>query len=77
MLAWVQKEMTPIRTIKKRQQIRYDHLTVSLKNAYGPTLNVMRQVEGSAEVVLQKLIRPGAPRRLRHPAVDKPDDFIE
>lgn len=76
-LAWVQEEMTPIRTIQKQQQIGYDHLTATLKNAYGPMLNVMREVEGSAEAVLNKLVRPGAPRRLRHPAVDKPGDFIE
>lgn len=76
-LSWVQEEMTPIRTIRKQQQIGYDHLTATLKNAYGPMLNVMRQVEGSAEAVLKKLVRPGAPRRLRHPAVDKPGDFIE
>jgi phage replication initiation protein len=76
-LNWVQHEMTPIRTIQKQMQIGYDHLSSCLKTAYGPHLNVMLKVEGSAEAVLEKVLRAGVPRRLQHPFVDIPSDFIK
>ncbi|HJW53804.1 MAG TPA: replication initiation factor domain-containing protein, partial [Burkholderiaceae bacterium] len=76
-LNWVQEEMTPIRTIQKQMQIGYDHLSSCLKTAYGPHLNLMLKVEGSADAVLAKVIRNGLPRRLQHPYVDNPSDFIE
>jgi phage replication initiation protein len=76
-LNWAQEEMTPIRTIQKQMQIGYDHLSSCLKTAYGPHLNLMLKVEGSADAVLAKVIRNGLPRRLQHPYVDKPSDFIE
>jgi phage replication initiation protein len=77
MLTWVQEEMTPIRTIQKQTQISYDHLTSYAAIAYGPLFNVMLEVEGSPEAVFKKLHRGGTPRRLQHPFVDKPSNFLE
>ncbi len=76
-LNWVQDEMTPIHTIQKQMKIGYEHLSSCLKTAYGPLLNVMLQVEGSAEAVLEKVLRSGAPRRLQHPLIQKPSDLIK
>jgi phage replication initiation protein len=76
-LAWAQFEMSKIRTLQKQSKISYDHLTAYAAVAYGPLLNVMMEVEGSADAVLKKLHRAGTPRRLIHPFIDKPSDFIE
>jgi phage replication initiation protein len=75
-LAWVQDEMTRIQTIKRQSQISYEHLIGYASTAYGPLLNVMLEVEGSADAVLSKLHRAGTPRRLQHPFVDRASDFI-
>ncbi|MGB7480035.1 MAG: replication initiation factor domain-containing protein [Burkholderiaceae bacterium] len=77
LLTWVQEEMTLIRTIQKQMRIGYDHLTSYAALAYGPLLNVMLEVEGSPEAVLEKLRRDGTPRRLQHPCIDKPSDLIK
>lgn len=76
-LHWVQSEMCRIRTIQKQQTISYEHLISCASQAYGPLLNVMMEVEQDHQAVIQKLIRPGVPKRLRHPLADKADDFIQ
>lgn len=76
-LSWAQVEMSKIRTLQKQSKISYEHLTAYAAVAYGPLLNVMLEVEGSAEAVLQKLHRQGTPRRLIHPFIDKASEFIE
>ena len=76
-LGWAQVEMSKIRTLQKQSKISYDHLTTCAAVAYGPLLNVMLEVEGSADAVLKKLHRQGSPRRLIHPFIDRPSDFIE
>lgn len=76
-LGWAQVEMSKIRTLQKQSKISYDHLTAYAAVAYGPLLNVMLEVEGSADAVLKKLHRQGTPRRLIHPFIDKPSEFIE
>jgi phage replication initiation protein len=75
-LGWAQTEMTRIQTIQKQTKISYEHLTSCAALAYGPLLNVMLEVEGNSDAVLRKLHRAGTPRRLQHPFVDKPSDFI-
>ena len=69
--------MSKIRTLQKQSTISYEHLTAYAAVAYGPLLNVMLKVEGSADAVLKKLHRHGTPRRLQHPFIDKPSDFID
>ena len=76
-LRWAQVEMSKIRTLQKQSKISYEHLTAYAAVAYGPLLNVMMEVEGSADAVLKKLHRQGTPRRLIHPFIDRPSDFIE
>jgi phage replication initiation protein len=75
-LGWVQEEMSRIRTIQRQTQISYEHLVEYASRAYGPLLNVMRDVEGTAEAVLDRLYRFGTPRRLQHPFVDSPGDIV-
>jgi len=37
----------------------------------------MLKVEGSAEKVVEKLQREGTPKRLKHPFIDDPDEWLE
>lgn len=53
-LGWAQIEMSKIRTLQKQSKISYEHLTAYAAVAYGPLLNVMLEVEGSADAVLKK-----------------------
>jgi hypothetical protein len=76
-LGWAQVEMSKIRTLQKQSKISYEHLTAYAAVAYGPLPNVMLEVEGSADAVLKKLHRLGSTRRLIHPFIDKPSEFIE
>lgn len=69
-LGWVQEEMTRVRTLRAEMEISYDHLAACASNTYGSLLNVMLEVEGSAEAVIKKLKRVGIPRRLQHPLID-------
>jgi len=63
-MARVGSERTRLKTVRAEDGIAYDRLTRLASIAYGPLINVMLEREGSAEVVLAKLQRPGAPRRL-------------
>ena len=76
-LGWVQEEMCRIRTIQKQQSISYQHLLDCASAAYGRLLNVMVEVEPDHKTIIDKLIRPGAPRRLQHPLTKTPGDFID
>jgi phage replication initiation protein len=76
-LGWVQEEMTRIRTLQKRTQISYEAAVAQAKRQFGPTLNLVLQVEGSAERAVELLRRDGVPRRVKHPAVDNPEGWIE
>jgi phage replication initiation protein len=68
---WIQNEMSRVRTMQNTTRISYDHMTACTSLSFGKHLNVMLEVEGSAEKVLQKLIRDGIPKRLDLPIVDK------
>ncbi|MGZ4847451.1 MAG: replication initiation factor domain-containing protein [Halobacteriota archaeon] len=73
---WVQEEMSRIRTVQRQTQISYEHLVEYASRAYGPLLNVMLEVEGTSDAVLDRLFRVGTPRRLQHPLVDSHGEFI-
>jgi phage replication initiation protein len=64
-MGWVNEIQERIRTTRKTATLSYDHLTHYAKQAYGPLLSVMLEVEGSAEAVIEKLKRPGVPSRLQ------------
>lgn len=68
---WIQDEMSRVRTIQNTARISYDYMTACASMGFGKHLNVMLEIEGSAEKVLQKLIRDGIPKRLDLPIPDK------
>lgn len=76
-LSWVQADASRIATIQKQAQLGYDALVDHASRQYGPFLRLMRQVEGSAEKVLERLERDGLPKRLQHPALPNPGEWIE
>ena len=76
-LCWVQKEMARIRTLQKQTQISYEAAVAQARRQFGPTLNLVLQVEGSAEKAVEILRRDGVPGRVRHPAVENPEGWIE
>lgn len=61
---WVDERQKRVRTIQRSIQISYGHLSYYARQSYGPLLDVMLKVEGSAEKVMEKLRRPGVPARL-------------
>ena len=63
-MGWVNEIQERIRTTRKTASISYQHLTYHAKQAYGPLINVMLEVEGSAEKVIELLQRSGVPSRL-------------
>ena len=63
-MSWVNENQERIKTIKKSNKIRYEQLTYHARQAYGPLINVMLEVEGSPEKVIERLKRSGVPSRL-------------
>jgi phage replication initiation protein len=76
-LSWVQEEMIRVRTLQKQTQISYDAAVENARRQLGRTLNLVVKVEGSAEKAVALLRREGLPRRVRHPAVEDPEGWIE
>lgn len=68
---WIQEDMSRIKTVQNTASISYEFMTACTANSYGKHLNVMLEIEGSAEKVLEKLKRDGVPKRLDLPIVDK------
>ena len=66
-LGWISEEQSRIRTLQETADIGYDSLTHWASVAYGKHINVMMEVEGSAEKVVEKLRRAGLPSRLDLP----------
>jgi len=67
-LGWVHEEASRIRTIQKEGQLSYGHLVECASHTYGRLINVMLEVEGSPEQVLEKLRKAGSPSRLKFPS---------
>jgi phage replication initiation protein len=63
-MGWVSEIQERIRTTRQTATLSYQHLTYYARQAYGPLINVMLEVEGSAEKVIEQLIRSGTPARL-------------
>jgi len=68
-MGWISEEQSRIRTLQKTAEIGYDSLTYWASVAYGKHINVMMEVEGSAEKVVEKLRRSGLPSRLDLPTL--------
>jgi len=63
-MSWVNDIQERIKTIKNTNKISYEHLTHYAQQAYGALINVMLEVEGSPEKVIERLKKPGIPSRL-------------
>ena len=63
-MGWVSEIQERIRTTRQTATLSYQYLTYYARQAYGPLINVMLEVEGSAEKVIEQLIRSGSPARL-------------
>ncbi len=61
---WIRQEASRIRTFQKSGEITYAHLSHFLRIAYGRMINVMMEVEGNSERVIELLRLPGSPARL-------------
>lgn len=64
-LNWISETQERIQTEKKQAVITYDKALEVVQHQYGHYLKFMLQVEGSADNVLQKIMRDGNPRRLQ------------
>jgi phage replication initiation protein len=65
-MGWVNEIQERIKTTRKTATISYQHLIHYARQAYGPLINVMLEVEGSPEKVIEQLKRAGTPARLIH-----------
>lgn len=73
--AWIIEEACRIRTTQNAERISYKVLTHYARQAYGRHINVMLEVEGSPEKVIERLRREGKPSRLSMPRPPEfPDD---
>lgn len=76
-LSWVRADASRIATIQKQTQLGYDALVNHASRQYGSLVGLMLQVEGSPEKVVERLNRGGIPKRLQHPALPNPGEWIE
>ncbi len=68
-LSWVQETASRIGTTQQAVDIGYARLLHSARQSYGKFINLMLEVEGSAEAVIDKLRQPGMPTRLDYPSL--------
>lgn len=67
--AWINDVQERIVTTQKKVEITYKRSIEWAKQQVGALLYVMREIEGSAEAVISKLIREGEfPKRLKLPS---------
>ena len=65
--SWISEERSRIRTLQKTAKISYEKMNECASIGYGKHINLMMQVEGSAEKVIALLRRDGVPSRLNLP----------
>ena len=70
--SWISQERSRIRILQKTAKISYQKMNECASIGYGKHINLMMQVEGSAEKVVAKLIRDGVPSRLNLPELPNP-----
>lgn len=73
-MAWVQEEVSRIRTINETYELSYEHLVDCLRQSYGRLVNAMMEQEGSAEKVVERIRRAGVPDRFQLPRVPDGQD---
>jgi phage replication initiation protein len=66
-LIFLSRRQDKVKTLSKTFDVTYEHLVSSLRMQYGAALTVMVKVEGGdAFAVLDRVMRPGTPRRLAY-----------
>ena len=65
--AWISEHQERILTTQKKTEISYRSMCDWIKRQVGPALNVMKHIEGSADKVLDMVIRDAIPQRLKVP----------
>ena len=68
-LRWITEDMCRVRTARTALTVSYEHLSRAAKRSYGKLINLMLEVEGSPEKVIEKLRQDGMPARLDHPPI--------
>ena len=68
-MSWVSVEAFRVLTIQNQKRIAYGAAVHWASVAVGQLVNTMREVEGSADAVVERLRRPGVPARLDLPDV--------
>ena len=63
--AWISEHQERILTTQKKTEISYQSMCDYAKKQFGAVVNVMFAVEGSAEIVIQKVIRDALPARMK------------
>lgn len=74
-LRWISDQVSRIPTIANAASTSYDALMRHARNAYGQLIDTAECVEGSAEAVIERLKRPGMPKRLDMPEVPEFEGF--
>ncbi len=74
-MGWISVEQSRIKTLQKTAKIGYEALNHWASIAYWKHINAMMQREGSAEKVIDILIRHGLPARLTLPMIKSGSDF--
>lgn len=72
-LGWISEQQSRIRTLQKTASISYEVLTHWASIGYGKLINLMVDIEGSPEKVIEKLRREGLPDRLNLPVPASPE----
>jgi phage replication initiation protein len=66
-LEWINEESCRIATKTKSLQVSFDNAVSIVKKQFGRYINAMMDVYGSADLVVQKITRPGIPDKLIMP----------
>lgn len=64
-LNWISETQDRPLTEKKQARITYDRALEVIQTQYGHYINMMVQIEGSADKLFEKIMREGNPRRLQ------------
>ena len=76
-LSWISEHQERIITVQKKTEISYAVMCDWLKRQCGAALNVLAEIEGSAEAALQKVIRVGEiPKRMKSSSWLYPERYI-
>lgn len=74
-LGWISDRVSRIPTINKTQLTAYEAMVRHARNTYGRLIDTMEYVEGGAEAAVERLKRPGMPKRLDVPTVPNFEGF--